>query len=75
VPVVVLPRYARDKPRFGDPLDAVKFICKEFWNEVFAKQVDNLKTNYRVRQQTTPAKQSRESFHSLHCGGGRACMC
>ena len=45
----VLSRYARDKPRFGDPLDAVKFICKEFWNEVFSKQVDNLKTNYRVR--------------------------
>lgn len=42
--------YARDKPRFGDPLDAVKFICKEFWNEVFSKQVDNLKTNYRVRK-------------------------
>jgi len=40
--------YSRDKPRFNEHLDAVKFICKEFWNEVFSKQIDNLKTNYRV---------------------------
>ena len=49
-PISLCFSYARDKPRFGDPLDAVKFICKEFWNEVFSKQVDNLKTNYRVRK-------------------------
>jgi hypothetical protein len=41
--------YARDKPRFADNLDVIKFLCKEFWSEVFKKQVDNLKTNYRVR--------------------------
>ena len=42
-----LRRYARDKPRFGEHLEAIKFLCKEFWSEVFKKQVDNLKTNYR----------------------------
>ena len=26
----------------------VKFICKEFWSNVFGKQVDNLRTNHAV---------------------------
>ena len=28
-------------------LEAVKFICKEFWTEVFSKQIDKLQTNHR----------------------------
>lgn len=28
-------------------LEAVKFLCKEFWMEVFRKQVDKLQTNHR----------------------------
>mmetsp|Transcript_146 Transcript_146/g.144 ORF Transcript_146/g.144 Transcript_146/m.144 type:complete len:247 (-) Transcript_146:157-897(-) len=28
-------------------LEAVKFICKELWTEVFRKQVDKLQTNHR----------------------------
>lgn len=28
-------------------LEAVKFICKEFWMEVYQKQVDKLQTNHR----------------------------
>lgn len=41
--------YSRDKPRLGDTLDVIKFVCKDFWLAVFKKQVDNLKTNHRVR--------------------------
>ena len=26
----------------------MKFICKDFWNSVFKKQVDNLRTNHQV---------------------------
>ncbi|CAM6101974.1 unnamed protein product [Calypogeia fissa] len=37
----------KERPRFGDHLEAIKFICKDFWTEVFKKQVDNLKTNHR----------------------------
>lgn len=37
-----------ERPRFGDHLEAIKFICKDFWSEVFKKQIDNLKTNHRV---------------------------
>lgn len=28
-------------------LEAVKFICKEFWTETFQKQIDKLQTNHR----------------------------
>ncbi|CAG8623823.1 4012_t:CDS:2 [Acaulospora morrowiae] len=40
-------RFTRDRPRFVDTLDVVKFICKEFWTIIFKKQIDNLKTNHR----------------------------
>ncbi|KAL1872782.1 hypothetical protein VTK73DRAFT_1332 [Phialemonium thermophilum] len=40
-------RFSRDRPRFSDPLDAIKFLCKDLWTLVFRKQVDNLKTNHR----------------------------
>ncbi|XP_030460680.1 uncharacterized protein LOC115680981 [Syzygium oleosum] len=40
-------RYTMERPRFSDHLEAIKFICKDFWSEVFKKQIDNLKTNHR----------------------------
>lgn len=40
-------RFSRDRPRFNDALDAIKFVCKDLWMLVFRKQVDNLKTNHR----------------------------
>nr|XP_023886870.1 trafficking protein particle complex subunit 6B-like [Quercus suber] len=40
-------RYTMERPRFSDHLDAIKFICKDFWSELFKKQIDNLKTNHR----------------------------
>lgn len=40
-------RYTMDRPRFSDHLEAIKFICKDFWSELFKKQIDNLKTNHR----------------------------
>ena len=41
-------RFSRDRPRFTDPLDVIKFLCKDIWGVVFKKQIDNLKTNHRV---------------------------
>jgi len=41
-------RYTRNRPRFHDDLDRIKFICKEFWTELFQKQVDKLRTNHKV---------------------------
>ncbi|GAA0149303.1 hypothetical protein Leryth_022962 [Lithospermum erythrorhizon] len=40
-------RYTMDRPRFSDHLEAIKFLCKDFWSELFKKQIDNLKTNHR----------------------------
>ncbi|XP_057541229.1 uncharacterized protein LOC130818959 [Amaranthus tricolor] len=40
-------RYTMERPRFSDHLEAIKFICKDFWFEIFKKQIDNLKTNHR----------------------------
>ncbi|KAK8532124.1 hypothetical protein V6N13_131467 [Hibiscus sabdariffa] len=40
-------RYTMERPRFSDHLEAIKFICKDFWFELFKKQIDNLKTNHR----------------------------
>ncbi|KAJ0593039.1 putative transport protein particle (TRAPP) component [Helianthus annuus] len=37
-----------ERPRFSDHLEAIKFICKDFWSELFKKQIDNLKTNHRA---------------------------
>lgn len=43
------PRFSRDRTRMVDTLDVIKFICKDLWTIVFRKQIDNLKTNHRVR--------------------------
>ncbi|KAJ0458968.1 putative transport protein particle (TRAPP) component [Helianthus annuus] len=40
-------RYTMERPRFSDHLEAIKFIRKDFWSELFKKQIDNLKTNHR----------------------------
>ncbi|KAL1642038.1 hypothetical protein SLS58_005626 [Diplodia intermedia] len=40
-------RFSRDKPRFSETLDVIKFLCKDLWTLVFRKQIDNLKTNHR----------------------------
>ncbi|KAI8812403.1 NO signaling/Golgi transport ligand-binding domain-containing protein [Cladochytrium replicatum] len=47
VGVSIVERITRDRPRFADNLDVVKFICKDFWVAIFKKQIDNLKTNHR----------------------------
>ena len=41
-------RFSRDRPRFTDTLDVIKFLCKDMWALLFRKQIDNLKTNHRV---------------------------
>ncbi|RVX18876.1 Trafficking protein particle complex subunit 6B [Vitis vinifera] len=43
----IKPGYTMERPRFSDHLEAIKFICKDFWSELFKKQIDNLKTNHR----------------------------
>jgi len=40
-------RLTKEQPRFVEPLEIIKFICKDFWIAVFRKQVDKLQTNYK----------------------------
>ncbi|KAH7308209.1 transport protein particle component-domain-containing protein [Stachybotrys elegans] len=40
-------RFSRDRPRFNETLDVIKFVCKDLWSLVFGKNIDNLKTNHR----------------------------
>lgn len=40
-------RLSKDRGRFVDNLDIIKFVCKELWMELFRKQIDNLRTNYK----------------------------
>lgn len=39
--------FTRERARFADQLDIMKFICKELWMVLYKKQIDNLKTNHR----------------------------
>ncbi|KAF7965045.1 hypothetical protein HWV62_835 [Athelia sp. TMB] len=47
-------RLCRDKPLFTETLDAIKFVCKDIWAACWEKQVDNLRTNHRVRLPPPP---------------------
>jgi hypothetical protein len=38
---------AQQKAISSDPLDLMKFLCKEFWQVIFRKKIDKLQTNHR----------------------------
>jgi hypothetical protein len=57
-------RLCRDKLMFLETLDAIKFICKDVWAACWDKQVDNLRTNHRVRISSLFPSRER-SHHSL----------
>eukprot|EP01114_Cavostelium_apophysatum_P007975 TRINITY_DN2020_c0_g1_i1.p1 TRINITY_DN2020_c0_g1~~TRINITY_DN2020_c0_g1_i1.p1 ORF type:complete len:168 (+),score=23.10 TRINITY_DN2020_c0_g1_i1:187-690(+) len=40
-------RYTKERTRFSEHLEMIKFLCKEFWLELYKKQIDNLRTNHR----------------------------
>ena len=44
----MMERVSKDVPRFRTELDAMIFLCKQFWTHLFNKQVDHLKTNNQV---------------------------
>lgn len=39
-----------ERVRTAQTLERVKFVCKELWMALWEKQVDNLRTNHRVRR-------------------------
>lgn len=57
----------------------MKFICKEFWAEVFRKSVDNLRTNHRWGNLNCNASASRllqgaRAMTAAHQGRGASCL-
>lgn len=46
----LIEKFTRESPRFSSELDIIKFVCKDLWNGVYKKQVDNLRTNHQVSQ-------------------------
>ena len=67
VGIRIVERLAKDKPRFVEHLEVVKFICKEFWTTIFKKQIDNLKTNHKVGLFAV-----QTHSHAYHLRAGRA---
>jgi len=55
--------------RFTDNLDVVKFVCKEVWMFLFKKQVDNLKTNHRVRVIVVKLRKQTTQIQSIRNSG------
>ncbi|XP_062408712.1 trafficking protein particle complex subunit 6B, like [Sardina pilchardus] len=43
----LIERFTKDSPGFKDELDVMKFLCKDFWTNIFRKQIDNLRTNHQ----------------------------
>jgi Transport protein particle (TRAPP) component len=58
-------RFSRDRPRFTDQLDVIKFICKDLWTVLFKKQIDNLKTNHRVWSDRIKVVAFADSFRAF----------
>ncbi|KAK5077289.1 hypothetical protein LTR64_005230 [Lithohypha guttulata] len=59
-------RFSKNRPRFSDHLDVIKFLCKDIWTIVFKKQIDNLKTNHRGVYVLTDSKFRPFSRMSMH---------
>lgn len=43
----LMERYSKDVAPLPDHKEVMKFICKDFWPELFKKSIDNLRTNNR----------------------------
>ncbi|EAU93354.1 trafficking protein particle complex subunit 6B [Coprinopsis cinerea okayama7 len=68
-------RLCLHRPPFTDTLDVIKFICKDLWNALFNKQIDNLRTNHRgvyVLQDNSFKPIQRVSLPSGPGTGGKA---
>ena len=40
-------RSTKDRARLSSTLDIIKYLCKDFWLQIFRKQVDMLQTNHK----------------------------
>ncbi|CAJ0581884.1 unnamed protein product, partial [Mesorhabditis spiculigera] len=61
-------KICKDLPRITTELEIMKFVCKEFWINVFGRQVDNLRTNH---QGTYVVQDNRFPFISSFAEGAQ----
>ena len=40
-------RCTKDRARVNSTLDSIKYLCKDFWLQLFRKQIDKLQTNHK----------------------------
>jgi ribonucleotide reductase beta subunit family protein with ferritin-like domain len=52
----------RDKSRMMDTIDTIRYICRDLLMHVFHKQMDHLKTNYKVIHYDLPHQYSSLSI-------------
>lgn len=43
-------RLTLSRAPFPTHLDIIKFVCKDIFLHIYSKQIDNLRTNHRVRK-------------------------
>ena len=43
----LIEKFSKDRDRLKDELEIMKYICKEFWYNVYRKNIDNLRTNHQ----------------------------
>jgi hypothetical protein len=51
-------------------LDVMKWLCREFWTEVFRKSTDRLQTNNRVRRLASSLLHPTAAIHTSVCVQG-----
>ena len=44
----IVQRFTKERLRFVDDLEIMKFVCKDVWQELFQHQADKLQTNHAV---------------------------
>merc|ERR1712076_342235 len=40
-------KFSKDRELLKDELDIMKYMCKEFWFNIYRKNIDNLRTNHQ----------------------------
>ncbi|XP_075242244.1 trafficking protein particle complex subunit 6b-like [Convolutriloba macropyga] len=43
----LIEKFSKERERLKDELEMMKYICKEFWFNIYRKNIDNLRTNHQ----------------------------
>ena len=68
-------RRAKDRRRFQDHLEIIKFVCTELWTDAYGKPIDNLRTNHKVSRFFPPSNLYRATTLLTYTSLSRAYLC